>query len=99
MASGLEVGRNDERESNNKELTAKLFVEEFGHHVEGFFCFRQLEVIPEGVRQGFENEELRVVACAEQSAMEHGRVAQEQIASAGDQQARRHAFEVGEERR
>src|SRR5579859_6311556 len=80
-----------------RELVADLIIEKLGHDSEGFRRFGELEVIPEGVRKGLENYQMGVDAGAEEGAMEEGGVAEEKVARAGDEKARRHAFQVGED--
>ena len=58
-------------------LVFNLGVKELGHQLERFSGFRQLEVIPEGVRQSFEHDELRVVSGAQQGSMEDGGIAEQ----------------------
>jgi hypothetical protein len=43
---------------------------EFGHEVEGFGGFGEFEVVPEGVGQSFEDDELRVNLGMQKGAME-----------------------------
>jgi hypothetical protein len=43
-------------------LAFNPFVNELRHQIQRFFCFGQLEVIPEGVRQRFEDYELRIIS-------------------------------------
>jgi hypothetical protein len=57
-------------------LASYFLVEEIGHELDGFFCLRQLEVIPEGVWERLEYNQLRVDTGAEQRAVEKCRVAQ-----------------------
>ena len=80
-------------------LPSNSLVEELCHQFQSFFGFGQLEVIPEGVRQGFENDEVGIDARLQQRAVERGCIAQQNVACAGDQQAGRHAVQVGEKRR
>lgn len=79
-------------------LISELRLKEVGHEVEGFGGFGELEVVPEGVGQGFEDDELRVDVGAEQGAMEDGGVAEEEITGAGDEEGGGHTLEVGVER-
>lgn len=76
---------------------AYFFVEKLGHDSEGFRRLGKLEVIPEGVGEGLEDDETGVDAGAEEGAMEEGGVAEEEVARAGDEKAGRHAFQVGED--
>ncbi len=46
-------------------LVAEIFGEKIGHEVQGFGGFGELEVVPEGVGQGFEDDELGVVVGAD----------------------------------
>jgi hypothetical protein len=78
------------------ELVADFFVEEIGHELQGLLGFGELEVIPEGVRQGFEDDELGTIPGAEKRAMEEGGVAKEKVAGAGHEKTRWHVFQVGE---
>ena len=80
-------------------LVRQLLIEKLRHQFQTFLCLRQLEVIPERVRQGLEHNQLRIVPGAQQRAMEQRRIAEQQIAGAGDQQGRGHSFKVGEQRR
>ena len=91
MASGRFLAR--------KRLVRDSLVEEPGHQTEGSARFGKLEVIPEGVGQGFANHQLRVIVGAQQSTMENRGVAQQQVARAGDQQGWRHAAQIREDRR
>lgn len=91
MAGGRFLGR--------KKLARDFLVEELGHQLEGFARFGKLEVIPEGVGQGFVNHESRFIIGAQQGAMENRGVAQQQVARAGDQQGWRHAVQIREDRR
>src|SRR5580692_10302268 len=52
-------------------LASYFLVEEIGHELDGFFCLRQLEVIPEGVWERLEDSQLRVDTGAEQRAVEN----------------------------
>ena len=55
-------------------------------------------MIPEGMGQSFEDDKLGIVARAQQRAMKNRGVAQQQIARAGHEQARRHAMKIRVER-
>jgi hypothetical protein len=46
-----------------------LSVKEVCHNVQRFFRFRQLKVVPEGMRQGFEDDQLRIHSGLKQRAM------------------------------
>ena len=50
-------------------------VEEIGLDLEGFGSFGEMEVLPEGVGQGFEDDKLGVVARAQELAIGEGGVA------------------------
>ena len=71
--------------------------EEAGHEVEGFGGFGELEVVPEGVGEGVEDDEAGVNVGAEKGAVKVGSVGEEEVARAGDEEGGRHAFEVGED--
>src|SRR5215831_10835378 len=77
----------------------QLLVKEPSHHFQCLLRLRQLEVIPERVRQGFEYQKLRIDARVQECEMEHCRITQQQIARAGHQEAGRPSMQVGEKRR
>ena len=77
-------------------LFPDVFVKEVCHDLQRLFGFRQLEVIPEGMRQRFKNHQLRIYIGSQKCQMKHGSIAQEQVARAGDKQARRQATKIGE---
>jgi hypothetical protein len=61
-------------------------IEEPCHNFVRLLRFRQVRVIPECVRQGFENNQLCVNASMQESSMEDRCSAEEQVARAGDEQ-------------
>lgn len=80
-------------------LVAELLVEELGHVGIGLFGFGEAYVIPEGVGEAFEDDELGVVAAAEKGPVEDGCTAEEEVAAAGDEEGWRHVVEIGVEGR
>jgi hypothetical protein len=72
-----------------------VVIKELGHEVEGFRGFGKFEVIPVGVRESFEDDELGVNSSAKKSAVEESRVAEKKVTRAGDEESGRHALEVG----
>ena len=69
---------------NTARLLLYLLIEELRHQFQRFFCLRQLEVIPESVREGFEDDQLRVVSGLQQRAMKNCGAAEQDVAAAGD---------------
>jgi hypothetical protein len=63
--------------STLSDLIAELLVEKLRHQFQGFFGFRELKVIPEGVGQCLENHQPGVDIITKKSAMEQCRVAQQ----------------------
>ena len=51
---------------------AELTGEEVCHIAVGLFCFWKADVVPEGVREAFEDYELGVVAAADEGAVKNG---------------------------
>lgn len=80
-------------------LAVQLLGEEVGHVAVGFFGLGEADVIPEGVGKGFEDDEAGVVSTAEEGAMQDAGPAEENVATAGDEQGWGHAVEVGVEGR
>ena len=78
---------------------AELAGEKVCHIAVGLFCFGKTDVVPEGVRKTFEDDESGVVAVADESAMEDGGSTEEKIAATGDEEGWRHVVEIGEEGR
>src|ERR1700685_2157732 len=76
-----------------------MSVEEVGHDLKRFFSFGKWKVIPKSVGQSFEDYEPRIVSGSQESTLQNGGIAQQQIPSAGDQQTGRHAVKGGEQRR
>jgi hypothetical protein len=56
---------------------AHIAVEEVGHDLQSFFGFGQLKVIPESMRQRFEDNELGIVSSGQKSAVQNGGVAEQ----------------------
>jgi hypothetical protein len=82
-----------------RELAVQLPGEEVCHVAVGFFGLGEADVVPEGVGEGFEDDEAAVVSAAEESAMEDSGAAEQDVAAAGDEECRRHAVEVSIEGR
>ena len=68
----ISVGR-----QTGDQLIAEMLVQEIGHEVVGFLGFRQCGIIPEGVRQRFEDNQLRIDTGAEISAVQDSGPAQQ----------------------
>ena len=62
-------------------------------------CLGKVEVVPESVRERFKDNQLRIVTGMQQGTMKRGRIAQEEIARAGDEKGGRRSAQVGEEGR
>ena len=78
---------------------AELAGEEVFHIAVGLFCFWKADVVPECVREAFEDYEPGVVAVADEGAMEDSCSAEEKVAATGDEECGRHVVEIGEEGR
>ena len=78
---------------------AELAGEKICHIAVGLFCFWKADVVPEGVRESFEDYEPGVVAAANEGAVKDGSAAEEQVAAAGDEECWRHIVEIREEGR
>src|SRR5579871_3775195 len=91
--------RSNARQFNMDLLSSNLLVQELCHQFQRFSGLGQLEVIPEGVRQGLEHYELRVISRRQQRALKNCRAAQQDIARARDRQAWRPALQIREQRR
>src|ERR1700730_16306852 len=75
-------------------LLAQVLVEEGGHDLVGFRGFGKGRIVPEGVREGFEDYQLGVHAGTEVGAVQDRGSAQEQIAAAGDEERWREHGEI-----
>ena len=67
--------------------------------MERFGGFGEFEVVPEGVGKSFEDDELGVDVGVKQSPMKERGIAEQKIASAGNEESGRKALEVGEDGR
>jgi hypothetical protein len=75
-------------------LLSQVFGEESSHELVGFFGFGECGIVPEGVRQRFEDDQLRVNSSAEIRTVQDCGAAQEQVASAADEQGRRKTGQI-----
>ena len=66
-------------------LPPDSLVQKFRHQFQRFFGFWQLKVIPEGMGQRLEHDQVRIDASLQQRTMERTRIAQQNIARAGDE--------------
>src|SRR5438270_5610099 len=80
-------------------LVSDCFIEELSHQLQRLSSFRKLEVIPEGMGKSLEHDQLGVISGAQHGTMQNRRIAEQQVACAGDQKARRHAAQIGVQRR
>ena len=81
------------------DLPPKVAIEEVGHHVVRLFRFGPFPLVPEGVSQTVENDQLRVDSRVHEGAVQVHRVAVDQVTSAGEEWRRRESLEVGVDRR
>src|SRR5580698_1837330 len=73
--------------------------EEFGHEFEALVGFGEVEVVPESVWHGFEDDEVRIDAGVQEREIVDGGAAEQRVARAGDEKSWRHAVKIGEQRR
>ena len=73
--------------------------EEGSHVGVGLAGFGEAYVVPEGMGEGFKDDEASVDAVAEKGAVKDGGAAEQKIAGAGDEEGGRKAVEVGEDGR
>src|SRR5215470_18191290 len=69
-------------------------VEEMGNDLVGLSGFRQVDVIPERMWQSLKDNELSVGSCLEEGTMQDRGSAEEQVASAGDEEGWWHAAQI-----
>lgn len=74
-----------------------MSAEEVGHVLVGFVGFGEADVVPEGVGEGFEDDEVGVDAVAEEGSVKDGGAAEQEVAAAGDEEGGSEAVEVGVE--
>jgi hypothetical protein len=77
-------------------LLADVLAKESCHQFQRFFRFWKLEVIPERMRQRFEDNQLRVVSRRQQRAMKNRCITQQDISRARHQQYWRPGMQVRE---
>src|SRR5215469_7722625 len=80
-------------------LLLDFVLEKLRHPFKRYFGFRQLEVIPESMRQGFKDHQLRVAPGSKQGVVKDRRVAQQDVARAGDEETGWHPVQIGKQRR
>jgi hypothetical protein len=72
-----------------------VFIEESRDDLIGFFGFRELGIVPKGMRQGFKDDEVGLDARPKECPMKNRRAAEQQVARARNEERRREAFQVG----
>src|SRR5262249_2109537 len=80
-------------------LPAQVFCEEIGHERVRLLGFGEFGIIPEGVREGLKDDQLRVDAGAQIGTMQDGGAGQKKVAAARNEKGRRKTVEVGIDRR
>src|SRR5271165_6649553 len=80
-------------------LPSQTRLEKACHDLVGLARLRQAYIIPEGMRQCFEDDEVGVNARFEEFPMQNGRPAQQQVASAGDKECWRKSLYIRKQRR
>ena len=76
-----------------------FLVEKVGHDLKRLCCLGKVEVVPERVGERLKDDQLCIVTGMQQGAMKRGRITQEEIARAGDEQGGRHTAQVGKDGR
>src|SRR5271165_2917779 len=80
-------------------LPSQTRLEKACHDLVGLARLRQAYIIPEGMRQCFEDDEVGVNARFEEFPMQNGRSAQQDVASAGDEEGGRESLYIRKQRR
>ena len=92
---GFAQGRNDNQ--RYVQSVVDMGAEEGGHVGVGFAGFGESYVVPEGVGEGFEDDEAGVYALAEEGAVKDGGAAEQEIAGAGDEEGGWETVQIGED--